>query len=285
VPRVVAELLKSTSDWLAGRGVGAPRLDAELLLGQVLGLERLQLYTSFDRPLAREELDAFRELVRRRGGYEPVAYILGRKEFYSRDFAVDRRVLVPRPDTEVLVDLALERLAPEVEGVALDYGTGSGAIAVTLACERTGLKVLALDLSREALDVARTNAATHGVADRVGFVRSDGLAALPVRFEGQLAAIVANPPYVPLEDKPGLPPDVRDHEPELALFAGPDPLIHYRRLALDGLRWLAPDGFVAVEVGAGQADDVVALFDEAGWGCTSVRNDLARIARVVVASS
>ena len=281
MPRHVAQLLKTTSDWFHGRGLSSPRLDAELLLGHVLGLERLQLYTSFDRPLSREELDAFRELVRRRGGHEPVAYILGRKEFWSRDFAVDRRVLVPRPDTEVLVDAALEQL-PE-EGVILDYGTGSGVIAVTLACERPGLKVLALDLSREALEVARANAETHGVKGRVGFVRSDGLDGLPARFEGGLAAIVANPPYVPLADRPGLPADIRDHEPELALFPGPDALLHYRRLAGGGRRWLARGGFVVVEVGAGQAGDVVELFRGAGWGETAVRSDLARIERVVLA--
>jgi len=282
VPRDVAQLLKTTTDWFAGRGIGSPRLDAELLLGQVLGLERLQLYTKFDRPLSPEELDAFRELVLRRGGHEPVAYILGRKEFWSRDFAVDARVLVPRPDTEVLVDAALERLPDQ--GVVLDYGTGSGAIAITLACERPGLKVLALDVSRDALEVAKANAATHEVTDRVGFVRSDGLSGLPARFEGGLAAIVANPPYVPLGDRPDLPPDVRKHEPDLALFPGPDPLVHYRGLAGQGRRWLADGGFVAAEVGAGQATDVAGLFAAAGWSATEVRSDLARIERVVVAT-
>ena len=281
MPRDVADLLKTTADWFAGRGVGSPRLDAELLLGHVLGLDRLKLYTSFDRPLDAHELDAFRQLVKRRGGHEPVAYILGTREFWSRDFAVDRRVLVPRPDTEVLVDAALERLGDE--GVVLDYGTGSGAIAITLACERPGLKVLALDVSRDALEVARANAATHEVTDRVGFVRGDGLEALPARFEGGLAGIVANPPYIPLADRPGLPPDVREHEPELALFPGADPLVHYRRLAGGARRWLAEGGFVAVEVGAGQAADVAELFDRAGWGSTAVRSDLARIERVVVA--
>lgn len=284
MPRDVAQLLKTTTDWFNRRGIGSPRLDAELLLGRVLGLERLQLYTSFDRPLNAQELDEFRALVRRRGAHEPVAYILGHKEFWSRDFAVDRRVLVPRPDTEVLVDTALARLAEDATGVALDYGTGSGAIAITLACERPVMRVLALDVSRDALEVAKANAATHEVEDRVGFVRSDGLTALPLRFEGSLAAIVANPPYVSLADKPGLPPDVRDHEPALALFPGPDPLDHYRRLAGQGRRWLADGGFVAVEVGAGQAADVVGLFDSAGWATTEVRSDLARIARVVIAT-
>ena len=137
MPRDVADLLKTTADWFGNRGIPSGRLDAELLLGHVLQMERLQLYTSFDRPLDSKELDAFRALVRRRGSdREPVAYILGNKEFYSRDFAVDGRVLIPRPDTEVLVDLVLERIDADAEGVVVDYGTGSGAIAVTLAAER-----------------------------------------------------------------------------------------------------------------------------------------------------
>jgi len=285
VPRDVADLLKTTTDWFASRGIGSPRLDAELLLGHVLELERLQLYTSFDRPLDSAELDRFRVLVRRRGAdREPVAYILGVKEFYSRDFAVDGRVLIPRPDTEVLVDLALERLPADSDGVVADYGTGSGAIAVTLAAERPSLRVLALDLSPEALEVARTNAATHGVDDRIGFVRSDGLERLPERFVGGLAAIVANPPYISAEDRPTLAPEILKHEPHGALFPGPDPLLHYRRLAAEGRRWLAPEGFVAMEVGHGQADDVVALLEDAGWTDVVVRSDLARIDRVVSAS-
>lgn len=285
MPRDVADLLRTTADWFSGRGIGSGRLDAELLLGHVLRLERLQLYTSFDRPLDSTELDAFRTLVRRRGGdREPVAYILGTKEFYSRDFAVDGRVLIPRPDTEVLVDVVLERIDADSEGVVVDYGTGSGAIAVTLAAEREGLRVLAVDLSPDALEVARANAATHGVDGRIGFVRSDGFDRLPDRFVGGLAAIVANPPYIPLQDQPTLAPEIMKHEPPGALFPGEDPLLHYRRIAAEGARWLAPGGFATVEVGQGQADDVVTLFQEAGWTDVDVRADLARIARVVSAT-
>ncbi len=251
----------------------------------MLDLPRLKLYTSFDRPVAPDELDRYRDLVRRRGqDREPVAYILGTKEFYSREFDVDPRVLIPRPDTEVLVDVALARLPADADGVVLDYGTGSGAIAVTVAAERPGCKVLALDVSPDALAVARANAERHDVSDRVGFVRSDGLERVPERFIGQLAAIVANPPYVPLTDRPTLPPDVRDHEPEDALHAGEDPLLHYRRLAADGPKWLRAGGFVAAEVGAGQSSEVVALFERGDWVDVEVRSDLARIDRVVSAN-
>ncbi len=279
----VAELLKTTTAWFRDRGIETARLDAELLLSETLQLERMQLYTSFDRPIDPAELDAYRALVRRRGKHEPVAYILGEREFYGRPFAVDPRVLIPRPDTEVLIDEVLARLDAEAEGVVLDYGTGSGAIAITLAAERPALKLLAVDVSPEALIVARANAESLELADRVGFVRSDGFARVPERFAGQLLAIVANPPYVDPADKPTLMADVRDHEPGLALFSE-DPLAHYRRIAEASATWLADGALLAVEVGQGQAEDVAALFEAAGLVEPAVRKDLAGIERVVLAS-
>jgi release factor glutamine methyltransferase len=277
----VAELLQTTTQFFTARGIDTARLDAELLLGEVLGMQRLQLYTSFDRPMEPSELDAYRELVRRRGQREPVAYILREREFYGRPFAVDRRVLIPRPDTEILVDEVLEQLGEDTEGVVLDYGTGSGCIGLSLLAERPHWKLLAIDASRDALEVARANAASLELAERAGFVHSDGLSRVPERFEGQLLALVANPPYVPLKDRPGLAPDVRDHEPESALHAGPDPLLHYRRLATEAARWLADDGLLAVEVGFGQAEAVRGLFDAAGYTDLAVRADLSGIDRVV----
>lgn len=280
----VGELLKKTSQWLSARGSSSARLDAELLLARVLELKRIELYAAFERPINEEELDAYRELVRRRGELEPVAYILGSREFYSRDFLVDPRVLIPRPDTEVLVDTVLALLGPEPEEeVVLDYGTGSGAIAVTLAAERTSLRLLALDISPEALEVARTNVKNHGLEARVGFVQSDGLAQLPARFLGELAAIVANPPYIAAEEKETMAEDVLGYEPHSALFPGDDPLRHYRLLALEGGRWLRENGVLALEVGYKQATEVAALLKAGGWQDIKVRSDLARIDRVVSA--
>jgi release factor glutamine methyltransferase len=276
--------LGKTATFFKSRGIGSARLDAELLLGEVLGLDRLHLYTSFDRPMSSEELDAYRILVKRRARREPVAYILGRREFYGRTFAVDPRVLIPRPDTEVLVDEVLARLPEDAEGVVIDYGTGSGAIALTLAAERPKLSVLGLDISEDALTAARANADALGLRQRVGFIRSDGLNSLPPRFQGQVVALVANPPYIPQEDLEGLMPEVRDHEPQSALFAGPDPLLHYRRIAAEGRDWLGTEGFVSVEVGAGQSEGVCALFEVSGWADIAVRSDLARHERVVSAS-
>ncbi len=281
----VAEALRKTQEWFGERGIETARLDAELLLGHVLGLPRLALYTSFDRPLNRDETDAFRELVRRRANREPVAYLLGEREFYGRTFGVDARVLIPRPDTETLVDAVLEQLDDDESGVVLDYGTGSGAIAITLAAERPSCRVLAVDLSPDALDVARANAATHGLEARVGFLRSDGLERVPARFRGGLVAVVANPPYIADDERGGLMPDVRDYEPAAALFAGRDPLLHYRRLAADASAWLAPGGLLAVEVGAGMADAVSGLCEGAGWTDVTVRADLGGIDRVVCARS
>ncbi|MBJ96149.1 MAG: protein-(glutamine-N5) methyltransferase, release factor-specific [Rickettsiales bacterium] len=280
----VGEILKKSSQWLEQRGSSSARLDAELLLAEVLELERIKLYTSFERPLSSAEQDSYRALVKRRGEGEPVAYILGSREFYSRDFTVDRRVLIPRPDTEVLVDTTLE-LLPELEqdAVVLDYGTGSGAIAVTLAAERPELRLLAIDLSAEALDVARLNAARHGVKERLGFVQSDGLSRVPERFEGKLCAIVANPPYLSEQDRTTMTRDVLEFEPHSALFPGADPLLHYRRLAKEGPRWLRADGLLTLEVGHLQAGQVCELLEATGWGAIQVRSDLARTDRVVSA--
>ena len=277
----VVEALRKTQEWFGKLGIVSARLDAELLLGHVLSLPRLALYTSFDRPLDRAETDAFRELVRRRAKREPIAYLLGEQEFYGRPFTVDSRVLIPRPDTETLVEVTLKALPVDADGVVLDYGTGSGAIAVTLAAERPKLRVLGLDLSADALEVAKLNVTRNGVADRVGLVRSDGLSRTPERFRGTVAGVVANPPYIPEQDRAGLMPDVRDFEPASALFAGPDPLLHYRRLTENAGKWLAPGGFLAVEVGAGQAADVSLLFADAGWADISVTADLGAIDRVV----
>ena len=179
----VVELLQTTARWLGERGLPSPRLDAELLLSEVLQLERIRLYTSFDRPLLTAELDAYRALVKRRARHEPVAYILGRQEFWSREFVVDRRVLIPRPDTETLVQAALDHLPDDDEPrTVLDYGTGSGCVGLTLAAERPALRVLAVDVSAEALEVTRANAEALEVSGRVGFVRSDGLSRVPARF-------------------------------------------------------------------------------------------------------
>lgn len=271
----VLKLLRWTADYFAGRGIDSPRLDAELLLADTLGLDRVGLYLNFERPLSADELAAFRERVKRRAAREPLAYILGKTEFWSLPLKVSPDVLIPRPDTELLVEEALPRLIGAVR--VLDVGTGSGALAIALAHERPGCTVTAVDLSPAALAVAAENARSNGVAERVEFICAD-LAALPA---GPFELVVANPPYIPGGELATLMPEVRDFEPHLALNGGGDGLDAYRALARQAGAVLAPGGWLLVEVGIGQAPAVRQLFIEAGLSEVFVSQDLAGIERVV----
>jgi len=235
-----------------------------------------------DRPLTPDELARVRDLVSRRRRYEPVAYILGQREFYGRSFAVDARVLIPRPDTETLVDQALARLPEGKPGRALDLCTGSGCIGITLASERPALCVDVTDLSEGALAVAKHNAEVLGTADRMRFLLGD----LWECLEGDCYdMIVVNPPYVSTAEYRGLMPDVRDHEPRAALLAEADGLAFYRRIAERARGFVMPTGHLLLEVGAGQAERVEALLRAAHFAHVESFRDLGGIARVVVASA
>jgi release factor glutamine methyltransferase len=279
-PRTVVELLGVASAYLDARGFETPRLDAELLLGHVLGMRRLELYLHHDRPLEPAEVDAFRALLRRRAGGEPVAYLLGSAGFRRLTLKVDARALVPRPETEVLVELVLARLPDG--GSLLDVGTGSGAIALAVASERPDAHVTAVDVSGEALALARENRDALGLADRVELLRSDLYAGLPdgARFD----LIAANPPYI-RDDDPLLHPHVRDHEPHVAIFAGPDGLDLIRRLVAGARARLEARGSLAIEVAEGQAGRVRALLEEAGFIDLVVERDLAAIERCVAGTA
>lgn len=270
----VLKILQWTADYFGDKGIESGRRDAELLLGASLGLDRVGLYLHFDRPLEEGELAAFRALVVRRAKREPLQYILGQTEFWSLPIAVSPAVLIPRPDTEVLVEEAL-RVAEG--GRVLDVGTGSGAIAIALAHEWSGAQVVALDISDEALKIAAANAGTNGVADRIRFVRGD-LARLP---EGPFDLIVSNPPYIPIVDLDGLMPEVRDFEPRCALDGGVDGLDPYRALAAQAEDCLVAGGWLLVEVGIDQASSVQALFADAGLVDVFCRADYSGIPRVV----
>jgi release factor glutamine methyltransferase len=271
--------------WMTGdfreHGVQSPRLDAELLLSHALSCDRVKLYMDMPRSLDAAELTAVRALVVRRRKREPVAYILGRREFYMRSFELTRDVLVPRPETEILVDRALEVLPADAER-ALDLCTGSGVIAVTLACERPSLRVDATDLSEAALQVARVNAERLGAAERIAFLQGDLFAALPADVRYDL--VVANPPYVAATELAELAPEVRQHEPTLALVSGEDGLDALRRLCAGVAQVLRPSGYALFELGAGQAAAVCELLAREP-ALTGVRahRDLAGIERVVQA--
>ena len=276
----IGSILKWTEQYFGTRGIDSPRLDAEVLLSHVLGKERIYLYVHFDEPLEAPELAAYREYIKQRVARQPVAYIIGRREFMGLSFRVTPAVLVPQPDTEILVQAALDRLAAKPAARIADIGTGSGAIVLSLLYYRKELQASAVDISADALAVAAENAASLGVAERVMFCEGDLLAPLAGQ---QFAAIVSNPPYIPTADIAGLAPEVRTAEPMGALDGGADGLVFYRRLVADAPALLVSDGFLAMEVGIHEAAPVAALAQASGaFARTEVLKDLAGIERVVV---
>jgi len=278
----VGRLLAWTTDWLGARGAESPRLDAEVLLAHVRGCPRIALYTAFDVPVADDERARFRDLVKRRGGGEPVAYLVGSREFFSLPFAVSRDVLVPRPETEGLVVRALDLCAGIAAPRIADVGTGSGAIAVAIARRLPGGRFVATDVSPAALDVARGNAARHGVSDRIEFVLGDLLA--DPAAAGPFDLIVSNPPYVREDEFASLPADVRLHEPRIALVAGPTGVEVIERLLPQAVRALAPGGWLLVEFGpaiAAAAEALLAAAPRLAPGPTL--RDLAGLPRILQA--
>jgi release factor glutamine methyltransferase len=276
----IRRVLVWAADDLRKRGSTSPRLDAELLLANVLRVDRIALVIDADRPLAKAELTRYRALHQRRRVGEPVAYLLGRREFYGRPFLVDRRVLIPRPDTEHLVDVALERTRHlSLSARVLDLCTGSGCVALTLARERPTTRVLASDLSSDALAVAAENALRLG-AYNVGLVRSDLFAAFDPK-KGLFDLITANPPYIPDGELPKLTIDVRGFEPKLALVGGAEGLDLTARIAREAPRFLDAGGVLAMEIGADQGAAVRDLFAAAGFVEIAVRRDYAGLDRVV----
>ncbi|MBM4396415.1 MAG: peptide chain release factor N(5)-glutamine methyltransferase [Deltaproteobacteria bacterium] len=256
----VGEVLGRSTRWLAERGSPSARLDAEVLIAAALGIRRLDLYLAPERPLADDERDRLRELVRRRGAGEPIAYIRGTREFYGLDFAVTPAVLIPRPETEVLVDEVLARLATlEAPAPAIaDVGTGSGAIACAIALRDPRVRVVATDASAAAIEVARRNVAAHGLEARVEIRCCDLLDAVP--REPCLDAVVSNPPYVADDEAGLLDASVREFEPHSALFAGPDGMSVTRRLVEEAVPRLRRGAPLVVEVGTpAQAARVEAL--------------------------
>ena len=274
----VAAELESAVARLASSGVEAARFDAEVLLADVLGVDRARLFIDRGRALDDTERARFEDLVARRGRREPLQQLRGRQEFFSRDFFVDRHVLVPRPETETLVEAAIDAaLAMRRRGLRiLDVGTGSGVIAVTLALELGEAVVFAGDISVEALRVARRNASMHGA--RIDFREGDLCA--PFASE-RFDLVVANPPYVPSGAIAALAPEVRDLEPRLALDGGQDGLDFSRRLAGEASALLDDDAEILVEVGHEQSGAVVGIFASRGFPSVEVRRDLGGIERVV----
>ena len=281
---MIARVLAEATDYMACEGVGESRLDAEVLLAHVLGVARSSFYVNPEQPLTPEQESRYWDLVRRRGAGEPLAYLCGEKEFYSLPFLVDRSVLIPRPETEQVVEAALESLRRVAGGgrvpAFFDVGTGSGAIAVAVLFNLPGCRGWAGDVSAAALRLARRNAERHGVADRLTWIAGD----LFGGFGGRVDVVVSNPPYVSDGESAMLPRDVRNFEPPEALFAGPDGLTIIRRLTEQSPSHLAPDGRLILEIGYSKGAAVRRLFElDARWADVEIRDDLAGIPRVVIA--
>ena len=273
----IAGVLEWTKQYFANKGIENPRLDAEILLCAVLKCERINLYVRFDQPLEDEELALYRGYVARRANQEPLAYILGKKAFMKHSFKVTPAVLVPRPETELLVESVAKAAAGSGAAALLDIGTGSGAIIVSLLDLLPQALGTAVDISAAALQVAGENAAAIGVAERLTLLESDLFSKLPAGQSFDI--IVSNPPYIPAADIAELAADVQK-EPHGAL----DGLDFYKRIISGCSVWLKPDGLLAFEVGIHQAQEVCALCREAGLTATAVRNDYAAIERMVFAT-
>ncbi|MGQ0793617.1 MAG: peptide chain release factor N(5)-glutamine methyltransferase [Deltaproteobacteria bacterium] len=276
---IIMELYTLGKEKIAEAGIENPSLEAAIMLSRALGVSTAGIYALPHGRVRPEEGRVFEGFIERRQAREPIAYILGEREFYSRAFCVNRRVLIPRPETEILVEAALAEAKSIPSPRIADVGTGSGAVGVTIACERADAMVFATDISPEALEVARENAKRHSVAERISFVQADFLSPFA---DSCLDIVVSNPPYVRAEDYSHLPPDVRDFEPALALIGGGvDGLAAIRRVIEDSARTLASGGACIVEVGEGQSAGVREIFQSVGFTEIETKRDLSGIERVI----
>lgn len=285
----VLELLGKAVPYLADAGIETARLDAEVLLADILAMDRIGLYVNFDRPLEKREVDAYRQALIQRAKRIPLAHIIGKKEFMSLDFKVTPAVLVPRPETELLVETAIQKLKGR-RGAAqclrvVDVGTGSGAIAVTIAKNVLEAEVWAIDISAAALEVAKENAELHGVSDKVRWLHGNLLDPLRQYLGFRAELIVSNPPYVPSGEIGKVSPEVR-REPRLALDGGNDGLFFYRELARTSREFLSEGGWICLEIGHDQGQAVAQMFEAArGFADVQVLPDLAGLDRVVAAKA
>ncbi|RMF88668.1 MAG: peptide chain release factor N(5)-glutamine methyltransferase [Nitrospinota bacterium] len=278
--------LQWATHYLQEQGIESARLDSELLLAYTLGTDRVHLYLHPDRPLSPTEQEVFTTFLHRRAHHEPLAYITGRREFWSLEFLVTPAVLIPRPETELLVEqavLLLQKMQGQGEPLwVLDIGTGSGNIAVSVATAVPTCRVVALDRSWAALGVARHNAVRHGVDSRVHLVQGDLLA--PFQTEtSPFALILSNPPYVPAADWEHLPPTIKQYEPRLALDGGKEGIDYAERIIREARFYLRPDGYLLLEMGEGQAASLLALCQDNGYCCPALIKDYAGIDRVLIA--
>ncbi len=280
----VLELLEWTTSYFEKHNIPNPRLDAEVLLGHVLKKSRLQLYLHFDMPVFQEDLTVLRELIKKRIARTPVSYLTRHKEFMSLDFYVDENVLIPRPETEFIVETVLKSNDSKPENI-LEIGTGSGAIAISIAVNMPECHIIATDICENALAVAEKNRDRHECTDRIELMQGDLFEPIKQVKPKKFNWIVSNPPYISIEESKKLSKDIYDHEPHIALIAGDDGLSVIRRLILQAPNFLLPKGKLILEIGEEQAASVKAILDKHPMYINSqFINDYAGIERVVVAS-
>jgi len=300
----VLEAIQKSAEFLGKKNVESPRLQAELLLAHLLKLPRMKLYLNFERALTPSETDALRELIKRRGQREPLQRVTGSTSFCGYEIAVSRHALVPRPETELLAEAGWNFLVTchSSPVTVLDFGTGTGCIAIALAAKCPNTKITALDISSDALALAKQNAVANKVAERIEFLQGDGFPTLqsvgqalrlsPSKNEKsetgatpvlRFDLIISNPPYIASAEIATLQPEVRDFDPCAALDGGADGLDFYRKLATEAKPFLKPDGRIMLEFGDGQAATVKAIFENEKWIVEAVKEDYSQRARVLIA--
>jgi release factor glutamine methyltransferase len=291
----VLEAIQKSAEFLGKKNVESPRLQVELLLAHLLKMPRMKLYLNFERVLSPTETDSLRELVKRRGQREPLQHIVGSTSFCGYEIAVSRHALIPRPETELLAEfgwkflqgregnpLPAERRAEDCAPYqVLDFGTGTGCVAIALAAKCPNAKIVATDISPDALALAKENATQNDVVERIGFLQGDGFATLPT--DSKFNLIISNPPYIPSAEIETLQPEVRDFDPRAALDGGADGLDFYRMLATQAKPFLKPDGKIILEFGDGQTDAIKAIFEDEKWIVEAVKEDYSQRARILIA--
>ncbi len=276
----VLEAINLSADFLAKKNIESPRINSEHLLAYVLNCKRLDLYLSFDRPLKEDEVDAYRELIRRRSKAEPLQYIIGSVEFFGLDFKVNPSVLIPRPETEILVEKILEHSDKNIPLKILDIGTGSGNIAVSLAKNLQNSSVVAIDISEDALKIAAENSESNNTNTQIVFKKYDFMTENNFQQES-FDLIVSNPPYVSAEEFPSLRPELNVYEPKIALTDSSDGLNFYREISLKAKTLLKPKGKIFFEIGAGQAESIKNILLQNNFSEIEIFKDYASVERVI----
>ena len=280
----VLELLEWTTSFFDKHNIPNPRLDAEVLLGHLLDKSRLQLYLHFDMPVFQNDLTVLRELIKRRIARTPISYLTNHKEFMSLDFYIDERVLIPRPETEFIVETVLNATNSHPQRI-LEIGTGSGNIAISLAVNMPDCEIIATDISNDALAVAKKNRDTHNCEERITLIQGDLYEPIHSQGTSKFNWIVSNPPYVASVENNNISPDVYKYEPHIALFAGNDGLAIIRKLIAEAPKFLLPEGQLILEIGDKQSEQVKELlYAQSEYKNYKLKNDYAGIERVVVAS-